>query len=169
MKEYVGKLQGNGLRIGVIVSRFNELITKNLLAGAIDGLTRHGVDQEQITVAWVPGALEISLIAQQMANSNTYDAIICLGAIIRGATPHFDLVASQSTAGILRVAQDSGMPVIFQVLTTNSIEEALERAGTKMGNKGFEGAMMAIEMVNLLRQMKSQEEAHLPQTLYCDI
>lgn len=156
MKEYLGQLQGDGLRIGIIVARFNELITKNLLVGAIDGLCRHGVDREEIAVAWVPGAFEIPLAAQRMAATKKFDAIICLGAVIRGATPHFDYVAGQAAAGIARVSLDCEMPVVFEVLTTNTIEEALERSGGKAGNKGFDGAMIAIEMVNLLGQIKER-------------
>jgi len=154
MKEFTGKLQGNGLRIGIVLSRFNELITRSLLTGALDGLSRHGVDREDITIAWVPGAFEIPMIAQQMAVSEKYDAIICLGAIIRGATPHFDYVASQAAAGVARITQNCTVPVIFSVLTTNTIEEALERAGTKAGNKGFDGAVSAIEMCDLMRQLE---------------
>lgn len=154
MKEYIGKLQGKDLHIGIVVSRFNELITKSLLAGAIDGLYRHGVDHEKIEIAWVPGAFDIPVAAQQMALSGKYDAILCLGAIIRGATPHFDFVAGQAAAGIARVAHESGIPVIFDVLTTNTLDEALERSGSKAGNKGFDGAMAAIEMSDLLRQIK---------------
>lgn len=154
MKEYSGKLQGKGLRIGIVVSRFNELVTKSLLSGAIDGLQRHGVDGKDITVAWVPGAFDIPVIAKHLASSEKYDAIICLGAVIRGATPHFDFVAGQASSGIAKVAYDSGMPVIFDVLTTNTIEEALERAGSKSGNKGFDAAMDAIEMADLIRQIK---------------
>lgn len=153
MKEFNGKLQGKGLRIGIVVSRFNELITKNLLSGALDGLQRHGVDDKDIAVAWVPGAFDIPLVAKQMAFSGKYDAVICLGAVIRGSTPHFDFISGQATNGIGRVAYESGIPVIFEVLTTNNVEEALERAGSKSGNKGFDGAMCAIEMANLLRQL----------------
>lgn len=154
MKEYSGKLQGKGLHIGIVVARFNELITKSLLSGALDGLQRRGVELKDVAVAWVPGAFDIPIVAKQMAFSEKYDAILCLGAVIRGATPHFDFVAGQATAGIARIAYESGVPVIFDVLTTNSIEEALERSGTKAGNKGFDGAMDAIEMADLLRQMK---------------
>lgn len=158
MKEFIGKLQGKDLRIGIVVSRFNELVTRSLLNGALDGLYRHGVDREEVTVAWVPGAFEISVAAQQMAFSGKYDAVICLGAVIRGATPHFDYVAGQAAAGIARVGHESGIPVIFGVLTTNTIDEALERAGTKSGNKGFDCAMAAVEMVDLLKQMKGLPE-----------
>lgn len=154
MKEYTGQYQGSGLRVGIVVSRFNELVTKSLVEGAVDGLCRHGVDREEITIAWVPGAFEIPVVAQQMAFSGKFDALICLGAVIRGATAHFDHVAGQAAAGIARVAQESGIPVVFEVLATNTIDEALERAGTKCGNKGFDGAMTAIEMADLLRQLK---------------
>lgn len=158
MKEFIGTFQGKGLRIGIVISRFNELITRSLLTGALEGLCRHGVDKEDISVAWVPGAFEIPVVAQQMAFSGKYDALICLGAVIRGATPHFDYVAGQAAAGIARVAQESAIPVIFEVLTTNTVEEAVERSGTKAGNKGFDGAMCAIEMVDLLRQLKGMPE-----------
>lgn len=155
MKEYTGKLLGNGLRIGIVIARFNELITKSLLSGAVDGLIRHGVENDDITIAWVPGAFEAPVAAQQMAFSGKYDAIICLGAVIRGATPHFDYVCNQASSGIARVAHESGIPVLFGILTTNTIEEAMERSGTKSGNKGFDVAMSAIEMADLLRQMKT--------------
>lgn len=154
MKEYQGQLQGNGLRIAIVVSRFNELITQSLLNGAINGLKRHGVLDENISTAWVPGAFDIPLIAKSMANSGSYDAVVCLGAVIRGATPHFDYVCAQAASGIAQVAQQSDIPVIFGVLTTNTIEEALERAGTKAGNKGFDAAMSAIEMANLIQQLE---------------
>lgn len=156
MKEYTGKLQGKGFRFGIVVSRFNELVTRSLLAGALDGLLRHGVDSVGITVVWVPGAFDIPVAARQLAISDQYDAVICLGALIRGATAHFDLIAGQATAGIARIAQESGIPMIFEVLTTNTIEEALERAGSKSGNKGFDGAMAAVEMADLLKQLKSK-------------
>ena len=158
MNEFVGKLIGQGMHIGIVVSRFNEMITRSLLSGALDGLLRHGVDREDVTVTWVPGAFEIPLAAEQMASSGKYDAIICLGAVIRGATPHFDYVAAQMASGIARVSHEYSLPVIFDVLTTNTIEEAVERAGTKSGNKGFDGAMSAIEMVDLMRQLKN--DAH---------
>lgn len=169
MKEYVGNLQGAGLRIGIVISRFNELVTHSLLSGALDALCRHGVDREDISIAWVPGAFEIPCIARQMAFSAKYDSVICLGAVIRGATPHFDCVASQAAAGIARVTQESAIPVIFGVLTTNTIEEALERAGTKSGNKGFDSAMAAIEMADLFRQLKGfiQKDHSLQAASYC--
>jgi 6,7-dimethyl-8-ribityllumazine synthase len=148
-----GKLIGKSLRIGIVVSRFNEFISNKLLGGALDGLIRHEVEEENITVAWVPGSFEIPLIAQNMANSNKYDAIICLGAVIRGATPHFDYVSAEVTKGIAKVSLDSRIPVIFGILTTNSIEQAIERAGTKNGNKGFDAAVSAIETANLLKDL----------------
>jgi len=157
MKELSGSLLGQGLRMGIVVSRFNEIISKSLLAGALDGLKRHGVSDEDITVAWVPGAFEIPLIAKQMALSGHYDALICLGAVIRGATAHFDYVAGQTSSGIAKASLDTHIPIIFEVLTTNTIEEAIERAGTKAGNKGFDGAMAAIEMANLMRQLSANE------------
>lgn len=156
MKEFVGQLQGKGLRIGIAVSRFNELITRSLLAGAIDGLIRHGVDNEDITVVWVPGAFEIPLAADKLAASGQYDAVICLGAVIRGATAHFDFVAGQAAAGIAQVGREHSLPVIFEVLTTNTIEEAFERAGTKAGNKGYDGAVTAIEMADLCKQLRQK-------------
>ena len=153
MKEIVGQLQGKGLLIGIVVSRFNDLITKSLLSGALDGLTRHGVDNKDITVVWVPGAFEISVTAAKLASSGKYDAIICLGAVIRGATAHFEYVAGQAAAGIAQVGREYSMPVIFEVLTTETIEQAVERAGTKAGNKGYEGAVSAIEMANLWKML----------------
>jgi 6,7-dimethyl-8-ribityllumazine synthase len=148
-----GNLLAEGQRVGVVAGRFNELITSKLLAGAIDAFTRHGGDPGKVDVAWVPGAFEIPLVARRMAESGRYDAVVCLGAVIRGATPHFDLVASETTKGIAHVGLHTGVPVIFGVLTTESIEQAVERAGTKAGNKGFEAMTSAIEMVNLLREI----------------
>jgi 6,7-dimethyl-8-ribityllumazine synthase len=150
---YEGMLNGEGLRFGVVVSRFNEFISSKLLAGALDCLTRHGVDAGQIEVAWVPGALEIPVIAKKMAGSKKYDALVCLGAVIRGSTPHFDYVAAESAKGVAHVQLDSGIPVIFGVLTTENIEQAVERAGTKAGNKGWDAALSAVEMANLLKKM----------------
>ena len=144
-----------GLRVALVVSRFNSAITDNLLAGCRDGLVRHGVAAEQISVIWVPGAFEIPLVARRMAQSGQVDAVICLGAVIRGATAHFDYVAGNAAAGVARAAMDSDVPVIFSILTTDTIEQAVERAGTKAGNKGFDAAMSAIEMVNLLRALPS--------------
>jgi 6,7-dimethyl-8-ribityllumazine synthase len=149
MKTYEGKLITEGKKYGIIVGRFNEFIGSKLLGGAIDGLVRHGALTEEIEVAWVPGAFEIPLIAKKMAKSGKYDAVICLGAVIRGATPHFDYVSSEVTKGVAHVSLECDIPVIFGVLTTDSIEQAIERAGTKAGNKGYEAAVTAIEMVNL--------------------
>ena len=153
MKTYEGKLIAQGQRFGIIVGRFNEFIGGKLLSGALDALNRHGVDEENIEIAWVPGAFEIPLIAKKMAASGKYDGVICLGAVIRGSTPHFDYVSSEVTKGIAHVSLETGIPVIFGVLTTDTIEQAIERAGTKAGNKGFEAAVTAIEMSNLLKQI----------------
>ena len=153
MTTFEGSLVGTGLKVGVVVSRFNEFITSKLLAGAIDGLVRHGVASEDVDVAWVPGALEISLVARRLANSGTYDAVICLGAVIRGSTPHFDYVAAESAKGIAATGSDTGVPTIYGVLTTDTIEQAIERAGTKAGNKGFDAAQSAIEMATLVRML----------------
>jgi 6,7-dimethyl-8-ribityllumazine synthase len=150
---YTGKLFGDGLRIAIACGRFNDFITDRLLAGACDGLTRHGVDEASITVAWAPGAFELPLVAQQLARTGEFDAVICLGAVIRGATGHYEQVAGQCAAGIQQVQLATGVPVVFGVLTTDTIEQAIERAGTKAGNKGFESAMTAIEMADLLRQL----------------
>lgn len=152
MNIYEGKLTGQGLKFGIIVGRFNEFIGSKLLGGAIDALRRHGASEDDIDVAWVPGAFEIPLIAQKMAKSKKYDAIICLGAVIRGATSHYDFVAGEVSKGIAKVNLDEQIPVIFGVLTTENIEQAIERAGTKSGNKGFEAAVTAIEMANLIRE-----------------
>lgn len=153
IKTNEGNLLAKGLKFGIIVGRFNELISSQLLGGAVDGLVRHGVEKSDIEACWVPGALEIPLIAQKMATAKKYDAIICLGAVIRGSTPHFDYVASEMAKGIAKVSLDSGLPVIFGVLTTDSIEQAIERAGTKAGNKGYDAAVTAIEMANLVKLM----------------
>lgn len=153
MKTYEGKLIAQGLKFGIIVGRFNEFIGGKLLSGALDALNRHGVEEASIEIAWVPGAFEIPLVAKKMAMSKRYDGVICLGAVIRGSTPHFDYVSSEVTKGIAHVSLDSEIPVIFGVLTTDTIEQAIERAGTKAGNKGFEAAATAIEMANLLKQI----------------
>ena len=153
MTDYEGQLRGDGLRIAIAASRFNDFITERLLAGARDGLVRHGVDEGSITVAWAPGAFELPLVAQRLAASGEYDAVICVGAVIRGATGHYEHVAGQCAAGITRAQLDTGVPVVFGVLTTETVEQAVERAGTKGGNKGFEAAMTAIEMADLLRQL----------------
>jgi 6,7-dimethyl-8-ribityllumazine synthase len=147
-------LTGRGRHIGIVVARFNEFISGKLLDGARDGLVRHEVADDDIEVAWVPGSFEIPLVAQRMARSGRYDAVICLGAVIRGATPHFDYVAAEVSKGIANVALATGVPVIFAVLTTDTIEQAIERAGTKAGNKGFDAALTALEMANLLGQIE---------------
>ncbi|MDF2596118.1 MAG: ribH [Clostridia bacterium] len=152
MKIIEGKLVAQGLKFGVVVGRFNEFIGSKLLAGAIDGLIRHGVMEEDIEMTWVPGAFEIPLIAKKMAGSKKYDAVICLGAVIRGSTPHFDYVSNEVTKGVASVSLETEVPVIFGVLTTDTIEQAIERAGTKAGNKGYDAAVTAIEMANLLKQ-----------------
>lgn len=148
-----GQLAAGDIRIGIVVSRFNEFITRNLLEGALDALRRHGADVDAVTVAWCPGSFEIPLVAKKMATSGDYDAIVCLGAVIRGATAHFDYVAGGVASGVARVAEETGLPTVFGVITTDTIEQAVERAGTKAGNKGAEAAVTAIEMVNLLRQI----------------
>lgn len=153
MKMYEGKLVAQGLKFGIIVGRFNEFIGGKLLGGALDALKRHGVEESEIEIAWVPGAFEIPLTAKKMAKSKKYDAVICLGAVIRGATPHFDYVSSEVSKGIANVSLETEVPVIFGVLTTDTIEQAIERAGTKAGNKGYDAAVTAIEMANLLNQI----------------
>ena len=155
MKEIKGSLNASDLKFGIIVSRFNEFITSSLLQGAVDGLIRHGAKLESITTVWVPGAFEIPFIAKQMAISHNYDAIICLGTVIRGATAHFDLIASQVTSGIATLALETGIPMIFGVLTTDTIEQAIKRAGTKSGNKGYDAAQAAIEMAHLKKLLKN--------------
>jgi 6,7-dimethyl-8-ribityllumazine synthase len=152
-RRYVGALRGEGLRIAIACGRFNDLVTDRLLAGALDGLVRHGVDRDSITEVWAPGAFELPLVAKRLAASGEYDAVITLGAVIRGATGHYEQVAGQCAAGVARAALDTGVPVVFGVLTTETIEQAVERAGTKMGNKGYESAESAIEMADLLRQL----------------
>ena len=154
MRKLEGKFNGTGLRVGMVAGRFNEFITSKLIEGAVDGLVRNEVNEKEIEIAWVPGAFEIPLIAKKMAKSKKYDVIITLGAVIKGSTPHFDYVCAEVSKGVAHVALDSEIPVIFGVLTTNSIEEAIERAGTKAGNKGFEAALSAIEMVNLIKQIE---------------
>lgn len=150
MRIYEGNLVAQGQKFGIVVGRFNAFIGEKLLEGAIDGLVRHGVSEQDIEVAWVPGAFEIPLIAKKMAKTNQYDGVICLGAVIRGATPHFDYVAGEVSKGIASVSLETEVPIIFGVLTTETIEQAIERAGTKAGNKGFDAAVTAIEMANLL-------------------
>ena len=154
MKTLEGKLVSKGIRVGIVATRFNEFITSKLLSGAMDGLVRHDVQEEDIHVAWVPGAFEIPLIASKMAKSGKYDAVICLGAVIRGSTSHYDYVCNEVSKGIAAVGLESGIPVLFGVLTTENIEQAIERAGTKAGNKGYDCALSAIEMVNLIREIE---------------
>jgi 6,7-dimethyl-8-ribityllumazine synthase len=149
-----GQLNADGQRFGIVVARFNSLIGKELLGGALDCVERHGGNTDKIDVAWVPGSFEIPLVARKMAASGRYDALICLGAVIRGATPHFDYVANEASKGIAAASQETGVPVIFGVLTTDTIEQALERAGTKAGNKGWDSALGAIEMVSLLQSLE---------------
>ena len=148
-----GMLSASGKRFGIVASRFNELITKKLLEGAIDCLVRHSAQSEQITIVWAPGAFELPVIAKKMAKSGNYDAIIVLGAVIRGNTPHFDYVAAEVSKGVASVGLDNELPVIFGVLTTDTIEQAVERAGTKAGNKGWDAALSAIEMADLFRKL----------------
>lgn len=158
MKTFEGKLVSDAaIRVGIVAARFNEFITSKLLSGAIDGLLRHNVQQENIQIAWVPGAFEIPLIASKMAKSGRYDAVICLGAVIRGSTSHYDYVCNEVSKGIASVSLESGIPVLFGVLTTENIEQAIERAGSKAGNKGSECAAGAIEMVNLIRSLEQAQ------------
>ena len=154
-KNYEGMLLGKGLKFGVVVSRFNEIITARLLDGAKDAFLRHGVSEQDIDVAWTPGALEISLVAKRLVESGKYNAIICLGAVIRGGTPHFEYLASEVSRGISRVSLDSGVPVIQGIITADTLEQAIERAGAKEGNRGFTAAVSAIEMANLLKSIGS--------------
>ncbi len=155
MKTYEGNLVSKDIKVGIVAARFNEFITSKLVSGAIDGLIRHDVKEADIQVAWVPGAFEIPLIASKMANSGKYHAVICLGAVIRGSTSHYDYVCSEVSKGIASVSLSSGIPVMFGVLTTENIEQAIERAGTKAGNKGYDCALGAIEMINLIREIES--------------
>lgn len=150
---FEGIFEGEGIRIGIVISRFNVFITQKLLEGALDVLRRHKVSEENIYIAWVPGAFEIPLVAKKLAKTQKFDAIICLGAIIRGATPHFEYVAAEASKGIAQVMLETEIPVIFGVLTTDTIEQAIERAGTKAGNKGAEAALSALEMINLLKNI----------------
>jgi 6,7-dimethyl-8-ribityllumazine synthase len=153
MRTLEGKVVAEGIRIGIVVARFNEFITSKLLGGAIDGLVHHGMNEEDVDVAWVPGAFEIPLIAKKMAKSGKYDAVIALGAVIRGSTSHYDYVCNEVSKGVAAASMESGVPVMFGVVTTENIEQAIERAGTKAGNKGYDCALGAIEMVNLIREM----------------
>ena len=152
-KLFEGVLLGKGLKFGVVVSRFNEFITRKLLEGTQDALLRHGVSEEDIDVAWVPGSFEIPLVAKSLAQTKRYDAVICLGAVVRGATPHFEYIAAEVTKGIAKVGLETGLPVSYGVITADTLEQAIERAGTKAGNKGFDAAVDAIEMANLLRNI----------------
>jgi 6,7-dimethyl-8-ribityllumazine synthase len=153
-KTYSGKLIATGKKFGIVVARFNEFITAKLLGGAIDTLVRHGADENSVSVAWVPGAFEIPAIAKKLAQSKSYDAVICLGCVIKGDTPHFDYVAAEVSKGVAQIGLESQIPVIFGVLTTDSIEQAIERAGTKAGNKGSDAATSAIELISLYEQIK---------------
>lgn len=152
-RTYEGYLVGNGLKIGIVVARFNEFINGKLLSGAKDALIRHGVAEEDIDIAWVPGAFEIPFVAKKMAATSKYDAIITLGTVIRGATAHFEYVSNEATKGVAQASLETGIPIIFGILTTDSIEQAIERAGTKAGNKGYEAAVTAIEMSNLCKEL----------------
>lgn len=153
---YQGQMSAAGMRVGIVVARFNELVTQQLLKGAEDAFVRHGADAAEISVAWVPGSFEIPVVAQQMARSGQYDAVVCLGALIRGATSHYDHLASTVTSALQNIAVQTGLPVINGVLTTESVEQAFERAGTKAGNKGYDAAVTAIEMVSVLRQLNAE-------------
>ena len=153
MKEYGGVLSAQGRKFGLVISRFNDFLTRPLLQGAVDCLVRHGAAEEDLAVAWVPGAFELPIVAKKMAESGKYDAVICLGAVIRGSTTHYDYVCNESSKGIAQVGMQTGVPTIFSVVTTENIEQAIERAGTKAGNKGADGAMSAMEMVNLLKKL----------------
>ena len=153
MKVLEGNVVASGLKLGIVAARFNEFIVSKLLSGAVDGLVRHGVEEENITAAWVPGAYEIPAVAQKMAASGKYDAVICVGTVIRGATSHYDYVCNEVSKGIAQVGLQTGVPVLFGILTTENIEQAIERAGTKAGNKGYDCALSAIEMVNLMESL----------------
>ncbi|REJ20170.1 MAG: 6,7-dimethyl-8-ribityllumazine synthase [Paenibacillaceae bacterium] len=155
VKVYEGQLVSQGLKYGIVAGRFNEFIVSKLVSGALDALKRHGADDSEIEIAWVPGAFEIPLIAQKMADSGKYDAVITLGAVIRGSTPHFDYVCNEVSKGVAAISLKTGVPVIFGVLTTDTIEQAVERAGTKAGNKGWDAAVTAIEMANLTRAIQA--------------
>jgi len=152
-KHFEGMLLGKGLKFGLVVSRFNEFVTQKLLEGAKDALLRHGVNQEDIEIAWVPGSFEIPLIAKKLAETKKYNAIICLGSVIRGGTPHFEYIAAEVSKGIANVGLQTGLPVIYGIITADTLEQAIERAGTKMGNKGFDAAVSAIEMANLVKNI----------------
>ena len=154
MKVFEGKVVSENIKIGIVAARFNEFIVSKLVGGALDGLKRHGVEENDVEVAWVPGAFEIPLIAKKMAECGKYDAVICLGAVIRGSTSHYDYVCNEVSKGIAAVSMNAGIPVMFGILTTDNIEQAIERAGTKAGNKGYDCALGAIEMVNLIREIE---------------
>lgn len=156
---YEGDLLAKGLRFGIVASRFNDMITRRLLSGALDALARHGANEDQIDVAWVPGAFELPMVAGRMAESGRYDAVICVAAIIRGATPHFEYVAAEASKGIAKVGLDTGVPTIYGVVTADNIEQAIERAGTKAGNRGFDAARSAIEMANLMKVLPAKNQA----------
>ena len=158
MRTFVGVHDGSGKRVGVIAARFNEMVTGKLVEGAVEGLKKHGVDEDRIDVAWVPGAFELPLVAKRLARTERYDALICLGAVIRGETAHFELVAGQAAAGIREAADATGVPVAFGVLTTETLEQALDRSGGKHGNKGWDAAAAAIEMASLLEQLPKEAE-----------
>ncbi len=153
MNKLEGKLVVDGAKIGIVAARFNEFIVSKLVSGAMDGLIRHDVEEEDVTVAWVPGAFEIPVVAKKMAKSGKYDAVICLGAVIRGATSHYDYVCNEVSKGVASVSLETEIPVLFGVVTTENIEQAIERAGTKAGNKGYDCALSAIEMINLMKQI----------------
>ncbi|MGP8079904.1 MAG: 6,7-dimethyl-8-ribityllumazine synthase [Dehalococcoidales bacterium] len=153
-KVFEGMLQGKGLKFAVVIARFNEFITGKLLDGAQDAMKRHGVNDADIDIAWAPGAFEIPLVAKKLAETKKYDAVICLGAVIRGATPHFEYVANEVSKGIAKVGLDSGIPIAYGIITADNLEQAIERAGTKAGNRGFDAAVNAIEMANLLKGIK---------------
>jgi len=160
LNTYEGRLRGDGMRIAIAASRFNDLVTDRLVVGARDSLVRHGVEEASISLVWVPGAFELPLVAQRLVASGDHDAVVCVGAVVRGSTDHYEHVCAQAASGILRVSLDTGVPVVFGVLTTDTTEAALDRAGGKLGNKGSEAAATAIEMVDVLRQLpKSQEPA----------
>ena len=154
-KTYEGKLTAEGLRFGIVASRFNEFITGKLLEGALDAIRRHGASENEVEIAWTPGSFEVPLVAKKMAESGKYDSVICLGAVIRGATSHYDYVASEAAKGVAQAGMATGVPIIFGILTTENIEQAIERAGTKAGNKGFEAAEAAIEMANLMKSLEA--------------
>ncbi|MCM1081887.1 MAG: 6,7-dimethyl-8-ribityllumazine synthase [Clostridium sp.] len=153
MKTLEGKLVADGAKIGIVAARFNEFIVSKLISGAVDGLVRHDVKEDDITLAWVPGAFEIPMTAKKMAESGKYDAVICLGTVIRGATTHYDYVCNEVSKGIAAVSMSTGVPVMFGIVTTENIEQAIERSGTKAGNKGYDCALGALEMINLMKQM----------------